>query len=97
MHPGILFVLALLPMMAFTSRSRWATGLYLALIGSVLEAWVPLLGQTSWPMMMRVGNVLELTGDAFGRARLMAIFVVLPLLPAKQTSESGPVAASASD
>ncbi|SFJ76148.1 hypothetical protein SAMN02799624_05827 [Paenibacillus sp. UNC496MF] len=75
---GILFVCALLPVIAFTRYSRWATGLYLALIGAVLEAWVPLLGYTSWPMMMRVGNVLELTGDAFGRALLMTLLVVLP-------------------
>lgn len=75
---GILFVLALLPVIFFTPKSRWAMGLYLALIGAVLEAWVPLLGHTSWPMMMHVANVLELAGDAFGRALLMTLLVVLP-------------------
>jgi len=61
-------------------KSRWSTGLYIALIGAALEAWIPLLGQTSWPVMMRVGNVLELTGDACGRALLMALLVALPAI-----------------
>jgi hypothetical protein len=95
---GILFVLALLPVIVFMRKSRWATGLYLALIGSVLEGWIPLLGHTSWPMMMRVGNVLELTGDAFGRALLMTLLVVLPRLPSDvQGSENSPTSVSATD
>lgn len=77
---GILFVLAMLPVIAAMRKSRWSTGLYIALIGAVLEAWIPLLGQASWPMMMRVGNVLELTGDACGRALLMALLVALPAI-----------------
>ena len=75
---GILFVLAMLPVIAVMRKSRWSTGLYIALLGAVLEAWIPLLGQASWPVMMRVGNVLELTGDACGRAFLMALLVALP-------------------
>lgn len=75
---GILFVLAVLPVIAVKRKSRWSAGLYIALIGAMLEAWIPLLGQTSWPVMMRVGNVLELTADACGRALLMALLVALP-------------------
>ncbi|HET8846016.1 MAG TPA: hypothetical protein VFN35_31420, partial [Ktedonobacteraceae bacterium] len=71
-------VLAQLPVIVAIRKSRWSTGLYIALIGAVLEAWIPLLGQQSWPVMMRVGNVLELTGDACGRALLMTILVALP-------------------
>lgn len=77
---GILFVLAMLPVIAAMRKSRWSTGLYIALIGAALEAWIPLLGQASWPIMMRVGNVLELTGDACGRALLMALLVALPAI-----------------
>ncbi len=79
---GILFVLAMLPVIAVMRKSRWSTGLYIALIGAALEAWIPLLGQSSWPVMMRVGNVLELTGDACGRALLMALLVALPSIQA---------------
>jgi hypothetical protein len=80
---GILFVLALLPAIAVMRQSRWSTGLYLALIGAALEAWIPLLGLASWPVMMRVGNVLELTADACGRALLMALLVFLPAVRAR--------------
>ncbi len=72
---GILFVLAQLPVIAAMRRSRWTTGLYIGLMGTVIEGWIPLLGMATWPIMMRVGNVLELTGDAFGRALLIALLV----------------------
>jgi hypothetical protein len=75
---GILFVLAVLPVIAVMRHSRWSTGLYIAVLGAALEAWIPLLGQASWPVMMRVGNVLELTADACGRALLIALLVALP-------------------
>lgn len=80
---GIFFVLAMLPVIAVMRQPRWSTGLYIALIGAVLEAWIPLLGQTSWPVMMRVGNLLELTGDACGRALLMVLLVALPPIQAR--------------
>lgn len=39
--------------------------------------------RTAWPTMMRWGNVIELTGDAIGRAVLMAWLVaLLPLVGA---------------
>jgi hypothetical protein len=75
---GVLFVVAVLPVIAVKRTSRWSTGLYIALVGAALEAWIPLLGRTDWPVMMRVGNVLELTADACGRALLMALLVALP-------------------
>jgi len=85
---GILFVLAMLPVIAAIRTSRWVTGLYIAVIGAMLEAWIPLLAQTSWPVMMRVGNLLELTADACGRALLMALLVALPALQARKISSS---------
>lgn len=88
---GILFVLAMLPVIAAIRRSRWLTGLYIAVIGAALEAWIPLLGQTSWPAMMRVGNLLELTVDACGCALLMALLVVLPALHARRLERKSPV------
>jgi hypothetical protein len=83
---GILFVLAMLPVIAVMRKARWSTGLYIALVGAALEAWIPLLGQVSWPVMMRVGNVLELTGDACGRSLLMALLVVLLPIQANITA-----------
>jgi hypothetical protein len=72
---GLLFVLALLPALSVVPQQRWVSVVYLGLIGAVVEGWVPLLGQTTWPLAMRLGNFVELTGDAFGRA-----FVVMVLL-----------------
>ncbi len=82
---GVLFVLAQLPVVAILRKSRWLTALYIGLIGSAIEGWIPLLGMTTWPVAMRLGNVLELTGDAFGRALLMAVFVLLPTHAARKT------------
>ncbi len=89
---GMLFVLAQLPVIAVMRKSRWSTGLYIALLGAMLEAWIPLLGQNSWPVMMRVGNVLELTGDACGRALLIALLVALPPFQASRSTRKPPVA-----
>ena len=50
----------------------------MAAIGAVVEAYVPLLGRTTWPAGMRLGNVLELTCDATARAALMVALVGLP-------------------
>jgi hypothetical protein len=72
---GLLFVLALLPALSVAPQQRWVSVAYLGLIGAVLEGWVPLLGQTTWPLAMRLGNVVELTGDAFGRA-LVVMFLL---------------------
>ncbi len=81
---GILFVIAQFPVIAVLRKSRWTTGLYIGLMGAVIEGWIPLLGMITWPVMMRVGNFLELTGDAFGRALLIALFVALPYLDKKK-------------
>ncbi len=39
---GVLFVLAMLPVIAVQPESRWYAGLCIALIGAVLEPWIPL-------------------------------------------------------
>lgn len=75
---GVLFVLALLPVLAVFPTRQWQTALYMALIGVVLEAWVPLLGLTTWPLGMRLGNLLELTGDAAGRALVVILLLAFP-------------------
>jgi hypothetical protein len=78
---GLLFVLALLPALSVVPQQRWVSVVYLGLIGAVLEGWVPLLGLTTWPLAMRLGNLVELTGDAFGRA--LVVMVLLGTLGAR--------------
>lgn len=77
---GVFFGLGLLPALAVMPGRRWSTFLYLALIGVVIEAWVPLLGLTTWPLAMRLGNAAELTGDALGRAAVAIGLLGLPPL-----------------
>jgi hypothetical protein len=72
---GLLFALALLPALSVVPQRRWVSVVYLGLIGAVLEGWVPLLGQTTWPVAMRLGNLVELTGDAFGRALVVVVLL----------------------
>jgi hypothetical protein len=71
----VLFVLTRLPVIAGPQKARRSTGISSALIGAALEARVPLPGQMSWQVLMRVGNVLELTREcasegSSGRCRL---------------------------
>jgi len=75
---GALFGLALLPVLAVLPGRRWSSLAYLTLIGVVLEAIVPLLGLTSWPLAMRLGNVAELTGDALARAAAALALLACP-------------------
>jgi hypothetical protein len=77
---GALFGLALLPVLSVLPGRRWSTLAYLTLIGVVFEAIVPLLGLSTWPLAMRLGNFVELTGDAFARAIVvLALFGHPPL------------------
>jgi hypothetical protein len=75
---GALFALALVPVLAVVPGRRWWSLAYLALIGAAIEAVVPLLGLTGWPVAMRLGNVAELTGDAAGRAAAAMAFLAFP-------------------
>ncbi|QBD80067.1 hypothetical protein EPA93_30425 [Ktedonosporobacter rubrisoli] len=75
---GVFFALAMLPVLAVMDGPSWPLLLYLTLIGVVIEAWVPLLGQANWPWAMRLGNMLELTGDALGRGIAITLLLALP-------------------
>ena len=78
---GLLFALALLPALLVLPGRSWTTWAYLGLIGAVIEGWVPLLGRTTWPAAMRLGNLAELSADAFGRAAVaLALLGRPPLL-----------------
>ena len=77
---GMLFALALVPVLRVLPSRRWSTFVYLVLIGVVIEAVVPLLGLTSWPAAMRLGNLAELTGDAAARAATVLVLLGFPPL-----------------
>ncbi len=85
---GVLFALALLPALSVMRGRSWSTLVYLTLIGVVIEAWVPLLGRTAWPLAMRLGNVAELTGDALGRAAAAIALLGVPAVLAEHPRPS---------
>jgi hypothetical protein len=77
---GALFALALVPTLRVMPSRSWATLAYLTLIGVVIEAIVPLLGLATWPLPMRLGNLVELTGDALVRAAVALLLLAFPPL-----------------
>jgi hypothetical protein len=87
---GILFAVSLLPVLAVMRGRHWPkilyTALYLSLIGAAFESWLPILGQASWPLALRLAHGLELTGDALSRGVFIALFLVLPIIINKPKS-----------
>jgi hypothetical protein len=91
---GMLFALSLLPVLAVMRGRHWPkilyTALYLSLIGAAFESWLPMLGQASWPLALRIAHGLELTGDALSRGIFIALFLVLPIMINKPGSVNEP-------
>jgi hypothetical protein len=78
---GVLFVLALLPVLAVVRGRDWPAigyaAIYVTLIGVGLEAW-QVFAMTTYPMGFRLGEGLDLTTDAVARGILVAALLVLP-------------------
>jgi hypothetical protein len=79
---GILFVLVLLPLIAVLRGRDWRSLLgvaaYVALLDAVIEGWLPMLAQTSWPLQFRLGEGGDLTTDAVARGVFVALLLALP-------------------
>ena len=77
---GLVFVLALLPVLAVVRGRGWPAILgvaaYVALINAALEAWLPMLGST-FPPGFRLGEGLDLTSDAVARGIFVAALLAL--------------------
>jgi len=78
---GVVFVLALLPVLAVVRGRGWpailGVAVYVGLIDAVLEAWLPMLGGT-FPLGFRLGEGLDLTSDAVARGAFVALLLALP-------------------
>lgn len=81
---GIVFVLALLPVLAVVRGRDWpaiiAVGAYVALIDAALEGWLPMLGNMGFPLGFRIGEGLDLTTDAVARGIFIAALLALPVV-----------------
>lgn len=84
---GVVFVLALLPVLAVVRGRGWPAILgvagYVALIDAALEAWLPMLGST-FPLGFRLGEGLDLTSDAVARGIFVAALLALPALASQR-------------
>jgi hypothetical protein len=81
---GILFVLVLLPVLAVMrgreGRSLLVAAAYIALVDAVIEGWLPMLAQTSWPLQFRLGEGADLTTDALARGVFVVLLLALPAI-----------------
>jgi hypothetical protein len=78
---GICYVLALLPILLVMRGPRWQTSLYLFAVIGMMNSWVPLLlaGAAIWPLTLRLGHTLEITGDALVQGFTIGLLCALPL------------------
>jgi hypothetical protein len=85
---GIVFALVLLPVLAVVRGREWpavlAVGAYVALIDAALEGWLPMLGNTAFPVGFRIGEGLDLTTDAVARGIFIAALLALPVVAARR-------------
>jgi len=85
---GLVFALVLLPVLAVVRGRAWpailAVGAYVALIDAALEGWLPMLGNTSFPVGFRIGEGLDLTTDALARGIFIAALLALPVVAARR-------------
>ncbi len=88
---GLLFALSLLPVLAVMRGRTWPkilyTALYIVLLDAAFEAWLSMLSQTAFAMAVRIGEALDLTGDALARGIFIALFLALPMLTNKQQQD----------
>lgn len=79
---GLLFVLAVFPLIAVLRRARWSLALWLGMTIAVLGAVTPML-QASWfPLTMRLVHGLEITADSIVHG-----FIIAWLLGTESTKE----------
>jgi hypothetical protein len=83
---GICYVLALLPVLLVMRGPRWQTSLYLFAVIGMMNSWVPLLlaGSMIWPLTLRLGHTLEITGDALVQGFTIGLLCALPLARRKR-------------
>ena len=84
---GVVFALALLPVLAVVRGRGWPAILgvaaYVALLDAALEAWLPMLAST-FPLGFRLGEGLDLTSDALARGVFVAALLALPALASRR-------------
>lgn len=73
---GLLYVIALLPVLAVTRGSRWQTLLYVFVFTGMFNGW-QLIVNLSWPAQLRFAHTAEITGDVLVQSLLFCWLLTL--------------------
>jgi len=73
---GLLYVIALLPVLAVTRGSRWQTFLYVFVFTGMFNAW-QLVVNLTWPVQLRFAHTAEITGDVLVQSLLFCWLLTL--------------------
>lgn len=86
---GLLYVAALLPVLAVMRSPRWLTALYLFVVIAAFNGWVPMLESASWPALLRFGHLLEISSDSLVHGLVIGLLLALPARTVKDRSTTG--------
>lgn len=86
---GLLYVVALLPVLAVTRGSRWQTLWYVFVFLGMFNAW-QLAVNLSWPVSLRFGHAAEITGDVSIQALCFCWLLTLKFKSPKHTEAAAP-------
>jgi hypothetical protein len=89
---GLLYVLAILPVLVVTRGSRWQTLIYIFVLAGLFNGW-QLFFNLTWPAQLRFAHAAEITGDVLVQSLLYCWLLTLKL----KRHEQGDVAAMAQD
>ncbi len=85
---GLLYVVALLPVLAVTRGSRWQTWLYVFVFIGMFNAW-QLVVNLTWPAQLRLGHAAEITGDVLVQSLCFCWLLTLKFKQQKQRNVPG--------
>jgi hypothetical protein len=85
---GLLYVVALLPVLAVTRGSRLQTWLYVFVFIGMFNAW-QLVVNLTWPAQLRFGHAAEITGDVLVQSLLFCWLLTLKFKQQKQSDAPG--------
>jgi hypothetical protein len=73
---GLLYIVALLPVLVVTRGSRWQTFLYVFVFTGMFNAW-QLIVNLTWPAQLRFAHTAEITGDVLVQSLLFCWLLAL--------------------
>ncbi|HET8841917.1 MAG TPA: hypothetical protein VFN35_10645 [Ktedonobacteraceae bacterium] len=84
---GLMYVVALLPILVVTRGSRWQTWLYIFVFTGLFNAWQLVINLT-WPAQLRFAHTAEITGDVLVQSLFFCWLLTLKFKQKKQSDVS---------